>query len=187
MKSEIILIGPPRTGKSTIGRLLAKKLGVKQLSLDDERWEYYKEIGYDEELAKRIRKTGGFVSLVFYWKQFDAYAVERLLKDHSNCIFDFGAGHSIYESQELFNRVQSILSTYSNVVLILPSEDKEKSIQILNERTSDLIGSYGQGFNWNEYFIHHPSNYKLAKHIVYTKGKTPQETCDEILRTIKSK
>ena len=33
----------------------------------------------------------------------------------------------------------------------------------------------------NEHFIRHPSNYKLANHIVYTQGKSPQETRDEIL------
>jgi len=184
MSSDIILIGPPRTGKSTLGKLLAKKLDLPQVSLDDERWEYYKEIGYDDQVAKLIRQTGGFVALVFYWKQFDAYAVERVLADHSKCVFDFGAGHSVYESQELFARVQSVLAPYQNVVLILPSADQTTSIQLLNDRTSDLVGSYGQGFNWNEYFIQHPSNYKLAKHIIYTQDKTPQETCSEILRAI---
>ena len=186
MNSEIILIGPPRTGKSTVGKIFADTLGVKQVSLDDERWDYYKEIGYDQDLAKLIRKTGGFVALVFYWKQFDAYAVERVLADHSECIFDFGAGHSVYESQELFTRIQKVLEPYQNVVLILPSSDEKESIRILNERTSDLVGAYGQGFNWNEYFIQHPSNYLLAKHIVYTQGKTPQETSSEILNLLKS-
>jgi len=47
------------------------------------------------------------------------------------------------------------------------------------------VGSYGQGFNWNEYFVKHPSNYELAKFTVYTKGKTPDETCDEIIRMLR--
>ncbi|MEH2063238.1 MAG: hypothetical protein V7K50_13410 [Nostoc sp.] len=53
--SDIILIGPISTGKSTIGRLLAQKLGIPQCSMDDVRLDYYKEINYDEELAKEIR------------------------------------------------------------------------------------------------------------------------------------
>ncbi len=181
MYSDIILIGPPRTGKSTIGKLLADRLGVEQISLDQERWNYYKEIGYEEELAQRIRQTGGFVALVFYWKQFDAYAVERVLSEYSGCVFDFGAGHSVYESEELSSRVRRRLAPYHNIILILPAADQDESIHILNERTSDLVGSYGQGFNWNEYFIRHPGNYELAKFVVYTQGKTPEETCDEIL------
>lgn len=50
MKTDltIILIGPMSAGKSTIGKLLAEKLGIPQYSVDDVRWDYYREIGYDE-------------------------------------------------------------------------------------------------------------------------------------------
>ena len=181
MPSDIILIGPVRTGKSTVGRLLAERLGLPQIALDDWRWTYYKEIGYDEDLAKEIRQKGGFLALVFYWKLFEAHAVERVLSEHRRCVFDFGAGASVHESAENFARVQRALTPYPNVVLLLPSPDTEESIQILNERTKDLVGSFGQGFNWNEYFVRHRSNYALARLTVYTKGRTPEETRDEIL------
>lgn len=184
MFSNIILIGPVRTGKSTVSQLLAEKLGLPRVALDDLRWTYYKEIGYDEALAQHIRQTGGFVALVFYWKLFDAYAVERVLADHHDCVIGFGAGHSVYESEELFNRVRTALTPYPNVVLILPSPDAEESIRILDERTKDLVGAFGQGFNWNEYFVRHHSNYDLAKFIVYTQGKTAEETRDEILKLV---
>ena len=115
-------------------------------------------LGYDPILAKQIRITGGFVALVFYWKLFDTYAVERVLADHRDCVFDFGAGHSVYESSELFERVERALAPYPNVVLLLPSPDVEESVRILNERTSDLPGAFGQGFNRHEYFIQQKSN-----------------------------
>ena len=182
MTTDIILIGPVRVGKSTIGKLISERLELPQVSLDDLRWDYYQEIGYDPTLAKHIRKMGGFVALVFYWKLFDAYAVERVLADHRDCVFDFGAGHSVYESTELFKRVAHALEPYPNVVLLLPSPDVEESVHILNQRTSDLPGAFGQGFNWHEYFIQQKSNYELAKFIVYTHGKTSEETCDEILK-----
>jgi hypothetical protein len=34
--------------------------------------------------------------------------------------------------------------------------------------------------------VTHHSNYDLAKHIVYTEGKTPEETCAEIVEIITS-
>ncbi len=34
------------------------------------------------------------------------------------------------------------------------------------------------------HFVRHPSNYKLAKYVVYTEGKTPQETAEEILAVV---
>ena len=79
MSSDIILIGPIGAGKSTVGSLLANWLDLTQCSMDEYRWNYYKEIGYDEELATYKRKTEGFWGVYQYWKPFEAYAVERLL------------------------------------------------------------------------------------------------------------
>lgn len=185
MSTNILLIGPVRTGKTTLAKLLSEKLDVPRVGLDDLRWDYYREIGYQEAVAQRIRQAGGFVALVYYWKQFDAYAVERVLADHQHCVIDFGAGHSVYESREFFRRVQTALAPYPNVVLVLPSPAPDESIRILNERTKDLIGSFGQGFNWNDYFVRHPANYELAKFTVYTQGQTPEETCMDILRLVR--
>ena len=149
--------------------------------MDDLRLNYYKEIGYDEEFAERKRKTEGFWSLYKYWKPFEAYAVERLLAEHSRCVFDFGAGHSVYEDQELFNRIQQVLSPYQNIILLLPSSDLAESVEILNERDEFLKHMKP---NINEHFINHHSNQDLAKFVIYTNEKTPEETCDEILRTV---
>jgi len=183
MNLEIILIGPIGAGKSTIGQLLATKLKLPFIEMDELRLNYYKEIGYDEELAKHKRETEGFWALYQYWKPFEAYAVERLLSEHKNCVISFGAGHSVYETEELFKRVQKALSTYKNIILLLPSPDLDESIAILNEREESLRDMKQ---NINEHFIKHHSNYDLAKHTVYTKGKMPEETCEEILRLIKA-
>lgn len=50
MTSDIILIGPPMAGKSTLAVLLSEALKVPKYSLDELRWSFMKEIGYDEEL-----------------------------------------------------------------------------------------------------------------------------------------
>lgn len=181
MPSNIILIGPIGAGKSTVGSLLANHLDLPQYSMDELRWNYYKEMGYDEELAKQKRETEGFWGLYQYWKPFEAYAVERLLLEHENCVIDFGAGHSVYEDTSLFQKVQRVLVPYPNIVLLLPSSDLDESIRILNERNEYV--SDGNP-NINEHFVKHPSNYKLAKFTVYTKAKTPEETCDDILRIV---
>jgi adenylate kinase family enzyme len=71
MKSDIILIGPIGAGKTTIEGLLASRLGLTQYSMDDLRWDYYFEIGYNEELAKHKRETEGFWGIYQYWKLFE--------------------------------------------------------------------------------------------------------------------
>lgn len=180
-RDEILLIGPVRTGKSTVGRLLAQRLGCAQVAYDDARWAYYREAGYDEGLAREIRRTGGFVALVFYWRQFDTHAVERLLTEHRECVIDFGAGATVTESPLAFARLRLALAPFRHVVQLLPSPDPAESVRILDRRTADLTGSFGQGFNWNEYFVRHAANPLLATHTVYTAGRTPEESRDEIL------
>jgi shikimate kinase len=179
-RSEIVLIGPVRTGKSTLGRLLAERLGLPQISLDKVRLQYYQEIGYDEELAREIRHKGGFLAFMFYRELFAAYAVERLLAEYHNCVFDFGAG--IFESDEMFERVKKALAGFPNVVLILPSPDIERSLSIIAERDTEPPADLH--FDINRHFIKHHTYYDLAKFTVYTEGRTPDETCREILATI---
>lgn len=181
MSSDIILIGPIGSGKSTVGLLLATRMGLPQRSMDEYRWNYYKEIGYDEELAKQKREVEGFWGIYQYWKPFEAHAVERLLSEHKNCVIDFGAGHSVYEDSFLLQRVQRILMPYRNIVLLLPSPDLNESVQILNERNEYVPDG---NLNINEHFVRHPSNYDLAKFMVYTKANTPEETCNEILQLV---
>ena len=183
MRPEIILIGPIGIGKSTIAELLSQKTGLPHRSMDVLRWKYYEEIGYDHDLARQKRTEEGLWGLYRYWKPFEAYAAQKLLEDFSDCIFDFGGGHSVYEDDRLFEQMREQLVPYSHVVLLIPSPDKEESIQILHER--NRYDSDDQR-EVNEHFIRHHSNYDLAKFIVYTKGKDPDQVCNEVLQWVTS-
>ena len=183
MSTDIVLIGPIRVGKSTQGELLAEKLGLPRCPMDDYRWSYYEEIGYDHGFADKLSKKVGFWALYMYWKEFECYAVERLLAEHSGCVIDFGAGHSVFEINTHFARAQKALSDYQNVVLLMPSSDKEESVRLLNERMGEE--KQPEDLDINEHFVKHHSNYDLATIIVYTKGKSPEETCDEILSLVR--
>ncbi len=184
MPSDIILIGPIGSGKSTQAKLLAEKLGLPRCSLDDVRWEYYNEIGYDRERADTIRESGGFAGVYRYWKPFEIHAVERLLSEHSGCVIDFGGGHSVYEDDALFARAQRALAPYENVVLLLPSPDLDESIRVLRERTRSRPGAdffFNSEFDYFLYWVKSPCNFELARTIVYTEGKTPEQTAIEVL------
>lgn len=176
MKRDVILIGPVGVGKSTVARLISERLNIPQASLDEKRWEIYEENGYDFEYAERLYTEEGFLGMYQYWKPYEAYSVKRVLELFPNCIHDFGAGQSVYEDEKLFEAVRDILEPYPNVILLLPSIDAEESKKILSERTD---------FEFNHLFIETNCNKKLAKLTVYTNGKTPEETCEEIIKIIK--
>jgi hypothetical protein len=110
---DVVLIGPIAAGKSTLGKLLSVARGLPQCSIDDVRFRYYSEIGYDESFAKRLYQSEGFWGLYRYWKPFEAHAVERVVEDHPNSVIDLGAGHSVYEDDALFVRVKRALAQRS--------------------------------------------------------------------------
>lgn len=186
MDRTIILIGPMCAGKSTVAELLAARLNLPQYAVDDDRWDYYKEIGYDEAAAAAIVRSEGMVGLLRYWKPFEAHTVERVLAEHAGGVIDFGAGHSVYDDEALFARVQAALAPFPNVVLLLPSPDLDESVAVLNARFTALlereVGTVDpELLKVNEHFVKHPSNHRLATLAVYTGGKSPDETCAEIL------
>jgi len=59
--SDIILIGAMGVGKSTVAKLLASKLDLPQVSMDELRWKYYKEKDWREERQENIRDKEGFL------------------------------------------------------------------------------------------------------------------------------
>ncbi len=187
MDKKIILIGPMGAGKTIIDKLLSERLDLQNVSLDEIRQPYYDEVGYDNVVARQIHSERGMAGILEYWKPFEAHSVERVLQDYTDCVIDFGAGQSIYDDESLFTRVEKSLEPYPSVVLLLPSDDQEESIQILNTRIPpdappEIIPWYKE---MNAYFVHHHSNTDLAKITIYTQNKTPDETCDEIIGKLK--
>jgi shikimate kinase len=186
MNFPIIFIGPLGAGKTSVGHLLAERLDLPFCSVDTVREAYYQELGYDQSLASRIAASGqGIRGVLRYSKPFEARMVEKVLADHHGLI-DFGASNSVYEDPALFSRVENALAPYPNVILLLPSPDPDESVEILKYRLIRMLTEAGKEFTdelfeLNEYFVKHPSNRQLAKLVIYTKDKTPEKICDEIL------
>lgn len=180
-RDSVILIGPVGAGKTTVSKLVALRLGLRCVHMDDVRIGYYKEIGYSEDEARRLHHEG-FHVLYRYWKPFEVHAVERLVAESGSAVLDFGGGHSVQEDNVLLARVVRALAPFPNVVLLLPSTSKAESVRILNERKGSLTSG---GIDFHMLFVNHPANYLLAKHIVYTNGRTPAETADEIVALIR--
>src|SRR5262249_37439970 len=113
-----------------------------------------------------------------------AYAAERVVADHQDCIISFGAGHSHYEDPTLFARVRQALAPFANVILLMPSADVDKSIETLKARNRErgrpdwVFG----GYDFVEHWVKDPCNHELATMTIYTDNKSAEQTCDEIVQ-----
>jgi adenylate kinase family enzyme len=174
----IVLIGPVNAGKSTLAALLADRLGVPHVSLDDVCWVYFEQAGYDRAIARRYFERGGQAGALEYMIQFYPAAVECIVAEHPGSVIELGAGHTVYDDAEQLSYVKRALSSCSNVVLLLPSPDPEESLRILTARESN---PHPEILAMNERFVRNPSNGELATMTVYTEGRTPEETCEEIV------
>ena len=70
----------------------------------------------------------------------------------------------------------SLIKDEPFVILMLPCEDSERSKKVLSKRARNK----GERI-LNDIFITSETNKNAAKYVVYTDGKTPQETIDEIV------
>jgi hypothetical protein len=187
VNNSIILIGPGKTGKTTVSKLLGEMLVRPVIDLDEVRWSYYSQLGYDAARAKEIVLQDGVKALDAYWKPFNIHAVEGVLRDYpSDHVIAFGWPHSIYDDAAKLQRAQVALEPFPFVVLLMPSPDMNESYQIFRQRyrktaphfteieVDNMLEEIGD-------FIHHPSNFSLAKLIIYTAGKSPEDTCQEIV------
>ena len=152
--------------------------------MDEVRFVYYREIGYDETLAQHLHEEDGWEALYHYWKPFEVHALERILADHRDCVFDLGAGHSVYEDDALFGRARRALAHYANVVLLLPSRDPDESVRVIKERLGFVPRAIPFDDLFVEHLVMHHSNHDLATMTVYTQGHTCEEVCAEILRRV---
>jgi hypothetical protein len=172
-----------------VGHLLAEKLALPFCSVDEVRCAYYQKAGYDQAFASQVAASDqGIQGVLRYSKPFEAQMVEQVLADHHG-IIDFGASNSVYDDKELFARVKNALAPYPNVILLLPSPDMDESVEILKNRLIRMLTEVGKEFTnelfeLNEYFVKHPSNRQLAKLVIYTKKKTPEEICDELVQEL---
>lgn len=180
-RNSIILIGPMGTGKSSTARILSKFENKEKISLDDRK-----------QLSKYYAKGKKFKNS----KNFEFFLTTSVLGSlESPSIIDFGAGHSIYPNKNIKKLFEEIISYFPNTILLLPTKNivnpdgtiniSENEKILMDRIKHDNYRFEGKGHTRekteiNAFFLRNPSNYKLAKYIIYENGKTPDKIALEI-------
>ena len=180
--NPILLIGPIGAGKTTIGEMLSKKLSVPFYSLDEEAQQYAVPLGYKIRRWHAL-KGKDLLRAYEYRRSFYDEIVPQFLAAHKDGIFDFGGGHPIVPDPKKQERIKKALMPYKNIFLLMPTSDIKKSLHILRKRNKL---AYNEEDLNTLYFINgNRTFWDIAKHVVYTEGKTPEETCDEVIEKLK--
>ena len=106
-EKSIILIGPSGIGKTTIGRELSRITGMRQISIDG--------------IANTDRRNGfrdKFPNSDDYKLYLLGRLIEEAIRTDAYGVIDFGAGHSIFESEYKFLQAQQLLGNFQNIVLL---------------------------------------------------------------------
>jgi shikimate kinase len=180
MASGIVLIGPPKVGKTTVAALLALQLNRPHCELATTNPAVFQAHGFDPAVADRLFQAVSFELTAWYRyrKPFEAQALVQALADSPDAIIDVEASQAVYEDPALLESVARALRGAAMVVLLLPSSDVEETVQLIEERWHRRLA----GQPLNDYLARNPSYQLLATLTVYTDGKTPQQTCDEIVQ-----
>ncbi|MDB4108603.1 shikimate kinase [bacterium] len=117
----VVLLGYMGSGKSTIGRLLAKKLEFKFLDLDE-----YIEQNEKVSVAELFNSKGEI-----YFRSIEAKAVKQLCNDSDSLVLALGGG------TPCFGDTMSFLNEHSNVMTFyLKASVSELTKRLVNEKSS---------------------------------------------------
>lgn len=164
---NVALVGFRGTGKTTIARLLAKKMSKKLISTD-------------EEIVNKTKMSIANIVKRYGWDKFREMESEVIesVSDFEDCIFDTGGG--------IVMRNENVINLKKNALIVLLTADT-KTI------TSRLRNSKSRPALTNSNFIdeigivlkERESKYrKAADYTIDTSGMTPEEACDLIMHYV---
>jgi shikimate kinase len=166
-------MGPIGVGKSTQAKLLSQALGQPRCSYDKVKYEYRKQVGFDQKTAQSIHDEQGFYAMIAYMNEFKSQILNPIIEDHPGNIIDLGGGAQCFDEPHQIERAQKAFEPIENVFLLMPSQDLATNI-------TSLPG-LKENYPINAYLITHHTNELFAKKTVYTLGKSPEETTNEII------
>ena len=172
--NNIYVIGVFGVGKTTLSKLLSKEKNKNLISLDFIRWSIYEKIGYDFNYIEQLVKRKKFIDLYRYNSKFEIELVKETIMNTSDTVIDFGAGHSIIESESTFNYIRKLM--------------KEREITIFLDKKiiSNHTNLHPEEKFLNSYFLASKCNQKLSDITVMIDNKNKSQILNEVLNKLES-
>ncbi|HEK1720525.1 TPA: shikimate kinase [Proteus mirabilis] len=172
--NNIYVIGVFGVGKTTLSKLLSKEKNKNLISLDFIRWSIYEKIGYDFNYIEQLVKRKKFIDLYRYNSKFEIELVKETIMNTSDTVIDFGAGHSIIESESTFNYIRKLM--------------KERGITIFLDKKniSNHTNLHPEEKLLNSYFLASKCNQKLSDITVMIDNKNKSQILNEVLNKLES-
>lgn len=161
--TKAVLIGPPGSGKTTLGRMLAERLGVA-----------FRDTDADVEAV-----AGKPVSDIFVedgearFRELEHEAVRRALAEHDG-VLSLGGGAVLDE------RTQQLLAGHHVVYLSVGLSDAVQRVGLASARPLLVLNPRSQLKKLME--ERRPVYERLASQTVVTDKRTPDELADEIVK-----
>lgn len=165
---KIVLVGYMGSGKTTVGKLLAKEMNLNFLDLDD-----YIETSEKKSISKIFEENG---EIYFRKKEFEY--IKEILLNKNNIVLSTGGGTPCYGEN-----MNIILTATKNVFYIRVgieelverlSLGKELRPLIRNISDDEMPDFIGKHMFERSYY------YNQAHHAITVKQNSPQEVADNI-------
>lgn len=161
-KMNIALIGLMGTGKTTVAKLLAKRLDKKLISTDDEIAKKVKT-----SLSKFVQKHG-----LEKFHEIESEIIENA-SDLDECVFDTGRGIAM--------RNENIVNLKRNALTVLLTTDAKTALSRLKGSRLPSVKK-GDVHGVKDILQEHESRYKnAADYAIDTSRLSPEEVCDLII------
>jgi len=167
---KIVLIGYRGSGKTTVGKILSKVLGLRFISTD-------------EEIVKKTGKSIPEIVKNYGWEKFRDIETEiaKSLSDEDNIIIDTGGG--------IVLRDENVRALKRNGIVIFLSAPPEVLAERIKDDSSRPPLKLGRT-HWDEVkevLEERLPYYRKAMDIeISTEGKTPEEVSEEIIKILQN-
>lgn len=166
---KIVLVGYMGSGKSTIGRLLSKKLNINFIDLDD-----YIERQLEKSISTIFEEHGEI-----YFRKMEHNFVKELMSKKDSFILSTGGGTPCYsQNMEVINS-KSINVFYLKLSIVALVErltlEKEHRPLIKNIETAEMPEFIGKHLFERSFY------YQQATNSISCDNKTPDQVVAEII------